>query len=117
MSPEKLSLNIRQSLAKHDVELWLSSASLWEFLLLVEKDRIELFMDPQRWIDDALLSLPTREAPLTHDIARLSHGLLPDHKDPADRFLAATAKTHDLTLLTADGVLLAAKGFKTMSAV
>ena len=41
--------------------------------------------------------------------------ILPAHQDPADRFLAATAQVHDLTLVTDDRYLLGAKGFGKLS--
>lgn len=47
-----------------------------------------------------------REAPLTHEIAMAAYGLTLLHADPADRFLAATAKVLGLTLVTADKKLL-----------
>jgi hypothetical protein len=47
-----------------------------------------------------------REAPLTHEIVLAAHELPLPHQDPADRFLAATAGTLDLTLVTADDRLL-----------
>ena len=36
-------------------------------------------------------------------------------KDPADRFLAATADVYELTLVTADERLLRGKGYRTLS--
>jgi PIN domain nuclease of toxin-antitoxin system len=35
------------------------------------------------------------------------------HEDPADRFIAATAKVYDLTLVTSDERLLELDGVKT----
>lgn len=37
------------------------------------------------------------------------------YKDPADRFLAATAQAYDLTLVTADERLLCVPGIKTLA--
>jgi PIN domain nuclease of toxin-antitoxin system len=37
------------------------------------------------------------------------------YRDPADRFLAATARAHDLTLVTADQRLLRVPGLKTLA--
>jgi PIN domain nuclease of toxin-antitoxin system len=37
------------------------------------------------------------------------------YKDAADRFLAATAKAYDLTLVTADQRLLCIPGLKTLA--
>lgn len=86
-------------------ELWLSPISIWELALLVEKGRVRLTQPVSSWIDDAMERMPTREAPLTHEIALASRSVDLPHQDPADRFLAATAKVMDLTLVTADGHL------------
>jgi len=56
-----------------------------------------------------------REAPLTWEIAFLAPQLTLQHQDPADRFLAATAKVFDLVLVTADARLLAFGDIKTLS--
>src|SRR5579863_10070539 len=85
-------------------ERWLSPISVWEALILHDKGRIHLAGDLGDWVAKA--TAPFLEAPLTHEIARISRTLpLPQH-DPADRFLAATAKVLDLTLVTADAKLL-----------
>jgi len=49
---------------------------------------------------------PFQEAPLTHEIAAASRRLNLPQRDPADRFLAATALVLDLVLVTADASLL-----------
>jgi PIN domain nuclease of toxin-antitoxin system len=41
-------------------------------------------------------------APLTHEIALATRAVRLPHRDPADRFLVATALIHGLTLVTAD---------------
>ena len=43
-----------------------------------------------------------KEAPLTHEVAMKSRSIQLPHKDPADRFIAATAFVYGLTLVTAD---------------
>ena len=47
---------------------------------------------PGAWVREALKHSPLREAPLTHQIAIESQQLDLDHWDPADRFIAATAR-------------------------
>jgi PIN domain nuclease of toxin-antitoxin system len=49
---------------------------------------------------------PFRQAPLTHEMVATARSLPLPQRDPADRFLAATAKVLDLTLVTADASLL-----------
>ena len=50
-------------------QIWLSPISIWEVLLLVEKGRLIPGMPARQWIAETMTRLPTREAPLTHDIA------------------------------------------------
>jgi len=102
LEPPKLGRRVLRVLRAEATELWLSPVSIWEFLVLVEQERIALGSDPQDWLDRALATAPMFEAPLTHDIARESRRLSLPHEDPADRFLAATAKVLELTLVTAD---------------
>ena len=56
----------------------------------------------------------TLEAPLTNEIAFVAGSLLL-HGDPADRFLAATAKVLGLTLVTADRRLLGLGDIATLA--
>jgi PIN domain nuclease of toxin-antitoxin system len=53
-------------------------------------------------LQKALTLAPLREAPLTHEIALATRSVRLPHRDPADRFLVATALIHGLTLVTAD---------------
>ena len=56
-----------------------------------------------------------REAALTYTIAAESERLILPHRDPADRFIAASARVYGLTLVTADQRLLAAPALSTLS--
>jgi PIN domain nuclease of toxin-antitoxin system len=67
------------------------------------------------WISAALRRVPFREAPLTHEVALASDAVILPHRDPADTFLAATAKVYDLTLVTADDNLLKGKGYSVLA--
>jgi PIN domain nuclease of toxin-antitoxin system len=92
-----------QELSKADNELWLSPVSVWEALALMQKGRIRM-ENPFAWVERAAEQL--REAPLTREIVSVGMALSLPHSDPADRFLAATAKVLKLTLVTADQRLL-----------
>ena len=102
--PDRLGVRTRHELRIPENELWLSPVSTWEALMLHEKGRIHLDGDLESWIIDS--TAPFREAPFTHEIAAASRRLRLPQRDPADRFLAATAKVLDLTLVTADASLL-----------
>ncbi len=58
--------------------------------------------DAATWIADNLTRLNVREAPLTFEVALAISSLNLPHNDPADGFIAATAKVFGLTLVTAD---------------
>lgn len=115
VEPERLSPRVRNALESSENEIWLSPISIWEFLLLVEKGRLTPGMPARQWIAETMTRLPTREAPLTHDIARESRVLDLPREDPADRFLAATAKVLELTLVTADGRLAGSREFAVLA--
>jgi PIN domain nuclease of toxin-antitoxin system len=102
--PERLGERTRRELSAPENELWLSPVSTWEALILHEKGRIHLEENLARWVIDSTAAF--REAPFTHEIALASRNLTLPQRDPADRFLAATAKVLGLTLLTADANLL-----------
>ena len=94
-------------------ERWLSPVSTWEALTLHSKGRINLPEDISAWVARATAAF--REAPLTHEIALAARQLNFSHSDPADRFLAATAKLLRLTLVTADANLLGLGDISTLS--
>jgi PIN domain nuclease of toxin-antitoxin system len=103
VDPKRIGNRAAAELSKSNNELWLSPVSVWEALVLMHKGRIRV-ENPFAWVERAAEQL--REAPLTHEIVRTGLGLPLSHADPADRFLAATAKVLKLTLVTADERLL-----------
>ena len=110
--PERLGRRLLQSLQDSNNELWLSPISTWEALLLHRKGRISILGDLDAWLAKATARL--REAPLTSEIVLVAHQL-DLHSDPADRFLAATAKVLKLTLVTADERLLGLGDIATLA--
>jgi PIN domain nuclease of toxin-antitoxin system len=100
----RLGVGVQHAMRNSENELWLSPISTWEALILHEKGRIHLVGDLDDWVAES--TAPFLEAPLTHEIVKLSRMLPLPQRDPADRFLAATAKVLDLTLVTADANLL-----------
>ena len=115
IEPSRLTTRVARTLEANDTELWLSPISLWELRILVEKGRIELPGSLEAWVDDALLAAPMREAALTRAVVRALGSIKTPHRDPADRFLAATAAALDLQLVTGDEQLLAGRGYAVMS--
>ena len=102
-NPARLSKRVNTELSNPANELWLSPVSVWEALTLMQKGRIRM-EDPFEWVERAAEQM--REAPLTREIVSVGLALPLPQADPADRFLAATAKVLKLTLVTADQRLL-----------
>lgn len=92
----------------------MSPISAWELALLIVRGRLHVDTTPDAWVREALQATPLREAPVSHEIALRSRSVALPHPDPADRFLVATAKVYELTLLTADARLLSADACATL---
>ena len=107
LDPDRLSARVARQVTNPENEIWLSPVSIWELRLLHHKGRIRLRPDAVRWINDNLSRLKIREAPLTFEVALAISSLKLPHNDPADAFIAATAKVFGLTLVTADQHLAA----------
>lgn len=103
LDPKRLGRQAAAELSANNNELWLSPVSVWEALTLMQKGRVRV-ENPFAWVERAAEQL--REAPLTRQIVSTGLALPLPHADPADRFLAATAKVLKLTLVTADQRLL-----------
>jgi PIN domain nuclease of toxin-antitoxin system len=115
LEPAKLSRRVRAELEAPDNELWLSPISVWELLILIERGKVEVDKDPISWVAEISRSIALREAAVTHEVAVESRRIDLAHQDPADRFLAATARVYDLTLVTADDRLLSARTIATLA--
>lgn len=76
--------------------------------MLIAKDRIRLSMAADEWIREAAATPGLRMLGLSPEIA-LEATRLPDtpHGDPVDRMLIASARMHNLSLLTQDEKILA----------
>ena len=115
LSRQRLSGRVARALDKSTNELWLSPITVWEILTLCRKGRLTLRPDAGSWIVSALAQTPLREAPITHEVALQIERVTVPHDDPADRFLAATARTYGLTLVTADENLLRGSGYSVLA--
>jgi PIN domain nuclease of toxin-antitoxin system len=104
---DRLLPQMKNALEEPSNTLWLSPITIWEILILHEKDRIRIdHSDPVKWIRKVLNSIPFKEAPLNHEVAVQSRQVKLPHQDPADRFLVATALVYDLILMTVDQKIL-----------
>jgi PIN domain nuclease of toxin-antitoxin system len=82
--------------------VYVSAISAWEITRLAVRDRIRITSRPDAWFNRLVEITGFATLPLTAECA-VAAALLPDlHRDPADRFLIATAQLLDLTLVTRD---------------
>jgi PIN domain nuclease of toxin-antitoxin system len=120
LSDRRVGAKARRTLAALDnaERIGLAAISLKEAAWHLARGRIVLADKTASWADwlrDAS-SLPSLEIlPLTVEVAIESERFssrFPD--DPADRLIAATARVHDLTLLTRDRAMRASQELKTL---
>jgi PIN domain nuclease of toxin-antitoxin system len=88
----------------------LSAISLWEVAMLVTLRRIECRPSFDAWIVRATHPDGVHVFPITAEVAmevaRLPEG---SRRDPADRLIIATARVHQLRIVTADRAMLDSK--------
>lgn len=116
IAPQRLSPEVREAITRPGRTLWLSAISAWEAHLLAERGRIQVDSSPRVFVQQALRSAPIQEAPLTADIAVASRSVALPHRDPADRFIVATALVRGLVLVTADADILRSRAVDVLPA-
>jgi len=115
LEPHRLSGGVRRELANYENELWLSPMSVWELSFLRRKGRLQMPEDVAAWVATTMEDLRLVEAPLTIEVALAVSALDFPHGDPADHFIASTAKVFNLTLVTADEDLINLPGIRVMA--
>lgn len=94
--------------AAQEGRLFISAITLWEVSMLAAKGRItKLVPNCLYRINEAIKLTNVQILELTSDIA-VDSCYLPGnfHPDPSDRIIVATARIHDLCLVTADKAIL-----------
>ena len=115
--PHKLTSEVHRLLNSPETDRFLSPISLWELSVLVQKKRFALKEDFAVWVQRSISDLNLKETSLSWKVAYEMRYILPNHKDPADRFLAATAVAYDLTLVTTDQKMIGVPGLKVLANV
>jgi PIN domain nuclease of toxin-antitoxin system len=117
LEPHKLTSEVHQAISDPRNDRFLSPISIWEAIILLEKRRIDIKQDFGEWCEQTRTELELKEAPVDWKVVHEMRFMMLGYKDPGDRFLAATARAYDLTLVTADERLLRISGLKTLSNV
>jgi PIN domain nuclease of toxin-antitoxin system len=114
--PRKLSRAARKAIDGAS-RVGVSAISAWEIAMKISHGKLHLDRSLDQWFAQALaFSSRIRELPIDTRVAHVAgilgeHGL---HGDPADRFLAATARLERIPLVTKDRNLRASSIVNTV---
>jgi PIN domain nuclease of toxin-antitoxin system len=100
--PERLGRRAARAIEKTD-RIGVSAISVWEIAAKEDAGSLRFDRPVDVWLDAALTEDPRIE--LLHLSPRISVDavrLAWPHRDPADRFIVATARKHEAPLVTAD---------------
>lgn len=112
-----LSRKARKTIEKEmeDGEILISAISAWEIAMLVEREKLVLSMEVERWMNTVSEIDAVRIVPMDVEILVKSVNLPREfHKDPADRMIVATARKFSVPLVTKDDKIRAYPHVKTI---
>jgi len=105
---EKLSAAAIAAIEAEEQQRLVSAISCWEVAMLVERGRLGLNVDIERWLNLVASAPRLQLLPLSPAVAVASTRLPGTfHADPADRFLVAQARHLNIALVTADSKIRA----------
>lgn len=92
-----------------------STITAWEIAMLVERERLVLSMDVERWLATVTQIDAVQWMPVDVDVALKSVALPGEfHKDPADRMIVATARRLAAPVVTKDEKIRAYRHVRTI---
>ena len=80
----------------------ISAITCWEVAWLTRRGRLQLKLDLQDWLDNALQGSDVTCIPIDRNIAMVAANLPEHHRDPADRLIIATTIQLNAHLLSLD---------------
>ena len=83
--------------------VFVSAVSAWEIAVKCYKGKLTLPCDPRRWFTGVIEKYDLDVLGLDSDEMLAASELPWHHKDPADRFIIATAQKNSLSVVTGDG--------------
>ena len=115
-APERLTANAVAAL-NEGLErklLACSDVSFWEIAMLFARKRLVKPVAPDVFMRDIVLAMELNVLSITPEIAVISQSNVFNHKDPADRLIAATAIHEGSPLITADSQLRSTEGLQVV---
>lgn len=105
--PERIGTRAARALTSATNRNHIASVSTLEIARLAAAGQLVFQIPVLRWVERSISELGAEMLFLTHEIAIEAYSLPePFHRDPADRLLVATARHHQLTLVTVDERIL-----------
>ena len=92
-----------RSLIENAPVVYVSPVTAWEIAVKASKGKIQLPISPREWFDSVVEMYGIDVLKLSADDMLKSAELPWLHKDPADRFIIATALKNGFMVVTADG--------------
>ena len=83
-------------------QVGISAISCWEVTMLAARQRIQLPLAIDDWINEATSQSGVDIIPIDCSIAKRAAGLPQHHRDPADRIIIATALQLSVALMSLD---------------
>ena len=108
LKPDRLTQRAKKTIedAEQKSMIFCSDISLWEIAMYVQKKRLELSTDTNKFLQLMLNARHIQVLPINSEIAAIScEENLFTHGDPADRIIAATTIYHQAKLITSDSKL------------
>ena len=81
-----------------------SAITCWEVAWLTRRGRLQLKLNLQDWLDNALQGSDVTCIPIDREIAMIAANLPEHHRDPADRLIIATTIQLNAQLLSLDSI-------------
>ena len=100
-TPERFSVQAIEAIESAPF-LYASPISLWEVALKNQMGKLMLAMSPEEWFSTLKSEYGISILQMNEAIALKAATLPLLHRDPADRFIIATAMSRGLTIVTAD---------------
>jgi PIN domain nuclease of toxin-antitoxin system len=100
---DKLSINARNAI-EHASIAYVSAITAWEISLKASRGALSLPVPAGEWFAAAVQQHRLTLAPLEVDILVAANELPWHHRDPADRFIIATAQKFHASIVTTDGL-------------
>ena len=100
-TPGRISVDVRRQIAESDVR-YVSSMTFWEIIFKYQIGKLKLELDPVVWLERIERKFALTVVGVSHEMM-VNAALLPlHHRDPADRFIIATALKMNLPVVTND---------------